>query len=45
MAIHQTRLNLQIAVTQMKNNISQGYDEISVNMIKAAVTIGTQWLY
>jgi hypothetical protein len=37
-------LDLEIAITQMKNNKSPGYNEISVNMIKAAGPIGTQWL-
>jgi hypothetical protein len=29
----------------MQNNKSPGYDELTINMIKAAGPIGTQWLY
>jgi hypothetical protein len=38
-------VDLVIAITKMKNSKSQGYDEISVDMIKAARPIWTQWLY
>jgi hypothetical protein len=38
-------LDLEIAMRQMKNNTSPGYDELTTNMIKAAGPIGTQQLY
>jgi hypothetical protein len=33
-------LDLEIAVRQMKNNKSPGYDEMTVDMIKAVGSIG-----
>jgi hypothetical protein len=38
-------LDLEIVIAHTKNNISQGYDEICVNMIKVVGPVGMQWLY
>jgi hypothetical protein len=36
--------DLDTAITQMKNNKSPEYDEISINMIQATGPTGMQWL-
>jgi hypothetical protein len=36
--------NLETVMRQMKNNKSAGFDELTVDVIKAAGPSGTQWL-
>jgi hypothetical protein len=38
-------LDLETVTRKMKNNKSQGHDELTIDMIKAAGPVGTQWLY
>jgi hypothetical protein len=38
-------LDFETVMTQMKNNKSPGYDELTIDLIKAAGPSGTQWLY
>jgi poly-D-alanine transfer protein DltD len=38
-------LDLETVMRQMKNNKSPGFDDLIMDMIKAAGPVGTQWLF